>query len=154
MNPGFNPMTAGWSLLNVLSELISFLGLAAFIAGLVVCIIYRNVSKSMILCIVGFAGHIGLYVLDHLVGGLGGFGMGQEAFMAFQYFRTFINLLGPLSTGLLAFGLFRVFSDIQDRRRPRRDEARRPPRRRDEEEEEEERPAPRPKKPGDRGAQR
>ena len=146
-------MSAGWTMLNVFSELISFLGLGAYIAGLVVCIVNRRLSRSMILCIVGFAGHIGLYVLDHLVGALGGLGsMGQEMFMAFVFFQRFVGLLGPVSTALLVFGLFRVFTDLRDRNRPRRLGGG-PSRLRDEEEEED-RPAPRLRRPGDRGVQR
>ncbi len=148
-------MSAGWTMLNVFSELISFLGLGAYIAGLVVCIVNRRLSRSMILCIVGFAGHIGLYVLDHLVGALGGLGsMGQEMFMAFVFFQRFVGLLGPVSTALLVFGLFRVFTEMRDRQRTRRID--KGPRRRldEDEDDDEERPAPQPRRPGDRGVER
>ncbi len=144
------------TMLNVFNQIISFLELGAYIAGLVVCIVKRRVSGSMILCIMGFAGGIGVWVFTYLIGAMYGFGgMGSDMWMALSFFHTFIRLLGPLSIGILAFGLFRVFSEMKDRSRPRRDDVRRPPRRgRDDDDDYEERPAPRPRRPGGRDIER
>ena len=39
-------------------EVVQFLLVVVWIAGLVVCIVYQHVSRSMILLIVGFAGEL------------------------------------------------------------------------------------------------
>ena len=151
-------MQAGFTVVNVLNQIISFLVLGAYIAGLVICILNRRLSNSMILCIVGFGGEIGVWVLQHLVGALGGLGsIGPEGAMLVGFVGNFVGLLGPLSTGLIVFGLFRVFAEMKDRLGIRDGGGRKAARRRRDEEEyeeEEERPAPRPKKPGSRDVQR
>ena len=148
----------GFTVISVFNQIISFLGLGASIAGLVVCILNKNLSRSMILCIVGFGGEIAVWVLHYLVGALGGLGsIGQEGFLLVGFIGCFVNLIGPLSTGLLVFGLFRVFTEMKDRLGIRDGGGRKAARRRrdeEDEEDEEERPAPRPKKPGSRDVQR
>ena len=145
----------GWTLISVFGRIISFLGLGVAIAGLVVCILNKNLSRSMILCIVGFGGEIGVWLLHQLVGALGGLGsIGPEGALLAGFVGNFVGLLGPLSTGLIVFGLFRVFTEMKDRLGIR-DGGRRSARRDEEnEDDEEERPAPRPRKPGSRDVQR
>jgi hypothetical protein len=149
-----NMMSVGWSVVNFGNQLISFLSLGAFIAGLVVCILNRRLSTSMTMCIVGFGGEIAVWVLQHLIGALGGLGsIGPEGIMLIAYIGMFINILGPLSAGILVWGLFRVFADVRRQLGldPDGGKARR---RRDEEEEDDERRGRRSRSPGSRDMQR
>jgi hypothetical protein len=149
-----NMVGVGWTVVHVFEQIISFLGLGLAIAGLVICIMNRRLSKSMILCIVGFAGQIGVWVLQNLAGALGGLGsLGQEAVLALAFFRVLIGLLGPVSTVLLIFGLYRVFTEARERLGIAGSGGTATRRRRYEDEEEDEL-APRPKKPGSRDIQR
>jgi hypothetical protein len=148
-----NVTSVGWTFINVFNQIVSFLALGASIGGLVICILFRNLSKSMIMCIVGFGGEIAVWVLQHLVGALGGLGaLGQEGAMLIGFFNAFIGLLGPISTALIVFGLYRVFTDMRNRARGRPSAARR--RLEEEDEDYDDRPAPRSKKSGSRDVER
>jgi hypothetical protein len=143
----------GWTVVHVFEQIISFLGLGLAIAGLVICILNRRLSKSMILCIVGFGGEIGVWVLQNLAGALGGLGsLGQEAILALAFFRVLIGLLGPVATALLIFGLYRVFTEAMERLGITGSGSTATRRRYEDEDEED--LAPRPKKPGSRDVQR
>jgi hypothetical protein len=152
-------LQAGFTMVNVFNQIISFLVLGAYIGGLVICIMNRRLSNSMIMCIVGFGGEIAVWVLNHLVGALGGVfntpTMGSEGPLIHQFLLTFVSLVSPISLGILVLGLFRVFKDVSERLGMRRaGGAKSARRRRDEEEYEEEEERPRPRKPGSRDVQR
>lgn len=107
---------AGFMVVNVLNQIISFLALGAYIAGLVICIQNRRLSNSMILCIVGFGAEIAVWVLNHLIGALGGVSaMGREGILLLAFLGVFVNLVNPIALGILVLGLFRVFRDVSDR---------------------------------------
>ena len=123
-------MQAAGTCLDLGNMLIHWLSIGAAVAGLIICILNRRLSKSMILIIVGFGGLIAASLLPQLIGAFYRLtSIGPEIGLVLNFFSMFVNLLGPLSLGLIVWGLFLVFKDMK-RLKGGGDEEERPARRR------------------------
>jgi hypothetical protein len=146
-------MNAGFTILNVMNQLVDFLVLGANIAALTICIVYRRISSSMILLIVGFGLGIGVWVLQHLAGAVF-VPNSMEAAQVLSGIHLLFSIGNPIATALIAGGLYMVFSGMRKRSGKARSSDDDDLSRRRDEEYQEDRPLRRSRNPGSQDMQR
>ena len=103
-------------LMNLIHLGLSFFFLAAYVFGLVVCILHRRASSSMMLPIIGFSVLLFAWLINAVVSAMyRARVVDEELYTTLEYVGVFASVVELVGLALIVGGLALVFGDVRRR---------------------------------------